>query len=62
MRSDGYAIVLDYTGQFALRYYQDMNNENMWTQIVMSYNYDTIMRELIKHRELMGIGKEYWIS
>jgi len=28
----------------------------------MSYSYDEIMRELIKHRELMGMGKEYWIS
>lgn len=62
MLPNGYAIVLDPSGQFVLRYYQDVNIESMWVPVAMSYSYDDIMRELIKHRELMGMGKEYWIS
>ena len=62
MDSRGYAIVLDYNGQFALRYYQDVNIESSFMVIAMSYTYDDIMRELLKHREMQGMGKEYWIS
>ena len=62
MLPNGYAIVLDPSGQFVLRYYQDVNIESIFVVITMSYSYDDIMRELIKHRELMGMGKEYWIS
>lgn len=62
MLPNGYAIVLDHSGQFVLRYYQDVNIESIFVVITMSYSYDDIMRELIKHRELMGMGKEYWIS
>jgi len=62
MLPNGYAIVLDHTGQFVLRYYQDVNIESMWMIVAMSYNYDDIMRELLKHREMYGMGKEYWIS
>ena len=62
MLPNGYAIVLDNSGQFILRYYQDVNIESVWTPIAMSFNYDDIMRELLKHREMFGTGKEYWIS
>jgi len=62
MMPDGYAIVLDYSGQFQLRYYNDVNNEHSWYIITMSLHYDDIMRELLKHREMQGMGKEYWIS
>jgi len=62
MLPNGYAIVLDYSGQFVLRYYQDVNIESVWIPIAMSFNYDDIMRELLKHRGLLGMGKEYWIS
>jgi hypothetical protein len=62
MDSRGYAIVVNYYGQFELRFYKDVNNDSVWTSVTMSYSYDEIMRELIKHRELMGMGKEYWIS
>ena len=62
MDSRGYAIVLDYTGQFVLRYYQDVNIESSFMVVAMSYSYDDIMRELLKHRDLFGMGKEYWIS
>ena len=61
MLPNGYAIVLDHSGQFVLRYYQDVNIENMWMMVAMSYNYDDIMRELLRHREMYGMGKEYWI-
>ena len=62
MLPNGYAIVLDYSGQFVLRYYLDVNMENCWSVVAMSYNYDDIMRELLRHREYNGSGKEYWIS
>jgi hypothetical protein len=62
MDSQGYAIVLDHGGQFVLRYYQDVNIENIFVVITMSYSYDEIMRKLISHREMVGMGKEYWIS
>ncbi len=62
MLPNGYAIVLDHSGQFVLRYYQDVNIESMWMMVAMSYNYDDIMRELLRHREMVGMGKEYWIS
>ena len=62
MMPDNYAIVLDYSGQFQLRYYNDVNNEHSWYIITMSLHYDDIMRELLKHREMHGMGKEYWIS
>jgi hypothetical protein len=62
MDSRGYAVVIDHSGQFVLRYYSDVNIESNWYIVVMSYNYDDIMRELIKHREMQGMGKEYWIS
>jgi hypothetical protein len=62
MLPNGYAIVLDHSGQFVLRYYQDVNIESMFMVVTMSYNYDDIMRELLKHREMYGMGKEYWIS
>jgi hypothetical protein len=62
MMPNGYAIVLDCTGQFQLRYYNDVNNEHSWYIITMSLHYDDIMRELLRHREMMGLGKEYWIS
>jgi hypothetical protein len=62
MMPNGYAIVLDYSGQFQLRYYNDVNNEHSWYVVVMSLHYDDIMRELLKHREMQGMGKEYWIS
>jgi hypothetical protein len=62
MLPNGYAIVLDHSGQFVLRYYQDVNIESMFMVVTMSYNYDDIMRELLRHREMYGMGKEYWIS
>ena len=62
MMPNGYAVVLDHSGQFQLRYYHDVNIESNWYIIAMSYNYDDIMRELIKHREVQGMGKEYWLS
>jgi hypothetical protein len=62
MLPNGYAIVLDHGGQFVLRYYQDVNIESAWVMVAMSYNYDDIMRELLRHREMYGMGKEYWIS
>ena len=62
MMPNGYAIVLDYSGQFQLRYYNDVNNEHSWYVVTMSLHYDDIMRELLKHREMQGMGKEYWIS
>lgn len=62
MLPNGYAIVLDHTGQFVLKYYQDVNIESMFTVVTMSYNYDDIMRSLLRHREMVGMGKEYWIS
>jgi hypothetical protein len=62
MIPNGYAVVLDYTGQFVLRYYQDVNIESSFMVVAMSYSYDDIMRELLKHRESFGMGKEYWIS
>ena len=62
MLPNGYAIVLDCTGQFVLRYYQDVNIESSFMVVAMSYNYDHIMRELLRHRESFGMGKEYWIS
>jgi hypothetical protein len=30
--------------------------------VAVSYHYDDIMRELLRHREMFCIGKEYWIS
>ena len=62
MLPNGYAIVLDHTGQFVLRYYHDVNIESNWYTVAMSCSYDEIMRELLKHREMQGMGKEYWIS
>jgi hypothetical protein len=62
MDPQGYAIVLDHTGQFVLRYYQDVNIESVFVEVTMSYSYDEIMRKLIDHREHVGMGKEYWIS
>jgi hypothetical protein len=63
MMPNGYAIVLDYSGQFQLRYYQDVNITSSWVMVTMSYNYDDIMRALLSHREYnSGMGKEYWIS
>ena len=63
MIPNGYAIVLDYSGQFQLRYYQDVNITSGWIIVTMSYNYDDIMRALLSHREYNGgMGKEYWIS
>jgi hypothetical protein len=62
MNPQGYAIVLDHLERFVLRYYQDVNNESMFVEVAMSYSYDEIMRKLINHRELVGMGKEYWIS
>jgi hypothetical protein len=63
MLPNGYAIVLDYSGQFQLRYYQDVNITSSWIIVSMSYNYDDIMRALLSHREYnCGMGKEYWIS
>ena len=62
MDSRGYAVILDHSGKFVLKYYQDVNIvENCYT-VEMSYNYDEIMRALLHHRELQGMGKEYWIS
>jgi hypothetical protein len=34
----------------------------MFVEVAMSYSYDEIMRKLINHREMVGMGKEYWIS
>jgi hypothetical protein len=62
MRSDGYAIVLDPSGKFVLKYYHDVNIEGNCYTVAMSYSYDEIMRELFWHREQQGMGKEYWIS
>jgi hypothetical protein len=62
MMPNGYAIVLDHSGQFVLRYYHDVNIESNWYTVAMSLHYDDIMRELLKHREMQGMGKEYWIS
>ena len=62
MNPQGYAIVLDHLERFVLRYYQNVNNESMFVEVAMSYSYDEIMRKLINHREMVGMGKEYWIS
>ena len=62
MNPNGYAIVLDHSGQFQLRYYNDVNIESSWYIVTMSLHYDDIMRELLRHREMMGMGREYWIS
>jgi hypothetical protein len=62
MDPQGYAIVLDHLERFVLRYYRDVNNESMFVEVTMSYSYDEIMRKLIDHREMVGMGKEYWIS
>ena len=62
MNPQGYAIVLDHLERFVLRYYRDVNNESMFVEVTMSYSYDEIMRKLIDHREMVGMGKEYWIS
>lgn len=62
MDSRGYAIVLDHSGQFVLKYYHDVNIESNCYTVAMSYSYDEIMRALLHHREMQGMGKEYWIS
>jgi hypothetical protein len=62
MMPNGYAIVLDHSGQFVLRYYRDVNITSSWVMVTMSYNYDDIMRALLRHREYEGMDKEYWIS
>jgi hypothetical protein len=62
MNPQGYAIVLDHLERFVLRYYQDVNIESVFVEVTMSYSYDEIMRKLISHREMVGMGKEYWIS
>jgi hypothetical protein len=62
MDSRGYTISQDYTGQFVLKFYHDVNIETNWYIVMMSYSYDEIMRALLNHRESQGMGKEYWIS
>ncbi len=61
MSPNGYAIVLDPSGQFELRYYQDVTS-GLWTLITVSYSYDDIMRAFLRRREMVGMDKEYWIS
>lgn len=58
----GYAVTKDYTGQFVLKYYPDVNIENSCYVIATSYSYDEIMRSFLHHREMQGVGREYWIS
>lgn len=62
MDSRGYTIALDHSGQFVLRYYQDVNIAGNYYTVAMSYSYDEIMRALLQHRETQGMGKEYWMS
>lgn len=62
MIPNGYAVMLDHAGQFVLKYYHDVNIVGSCYTVSMSYSYDVIMRDLLHHRELQGMGKEYWIS
>ena len=62
MTPQGYAIVLDSTGHFVLRYYPDVNRSGVYMEVSRSFNYDGIMRALLQDREMRGMDKEYWIS
>lgn len=62
MLPNGYSIVLETSGQFGLRYHNDVNYPNNYTNICTSFSYDDIMRALLDHRTRVGMEKEYWIS
>jgi len=62
MRCDGFAIVMDPSGLFSLKYYTDMNQPFTGWVIMSSTDISQVYFALFTERRIRGFEPELWVS